>query len=368
MGSSNKNKNKNAHINMKPTTKAPVKPAQKPPVKPVAVAAKAPVKGNIKPQQPALKSQPVVTKPVFKAQPPVVNKKTVQAPPNKSGQPVKNVAIPSKPAPKPVVNAAKNSHQPPALNKKPQPQPQPQRPLPQKSNPAANRPAAVIVKNIAQPKKEDVKKIAPQAKEVVTKAIQQARNNEAARKGVMNSSKDNKPQSPRPEPAVKAMHVQPPSTVHDADFNRETLAVLFKAAKKASEHAYAPYSHFKVGVVLLLDDNKGDGNQFSAYTGCNVENASYSMTCCAERIAMFKAISDGNKKFKAMVLYSSSKKPVSPCGACRQVLMEFAPGNMKIYSIGQFKDEDVNKTQYAVYTVKDLLPSGFTASDFMEKK
>ncbi|HBC73554.1 MAG TPA: cytidine deaminase [Candidatus Wallbacteria bacterium] len=174
-----------------------------------------------------------------------------------------------------------------------------------------------------------------------------------------------KVQAPVKPQAPQQAKTQP---AQSAEFSRETLAILFKAAKKASEHAYAPYSRFKVGAVLLLEDGRGEASQISAYTGCNVENASYGLTCCAERIAIYKAVSDGNKKFKAMILYASAKKPVSPCGACRQVLAEFASADMKIYSIGQFKDEDVSRTSYAIYTVAELLPHGFKASDFIEKK
>ncbi|HNY11408.1 MAG TPA: cytidine deaminase, partial [Candidatus Wallbacteria bacterium] len=120
-------------------------------------------------------------------------------------------------------------------------------------------------------------------------------------------------------------------------------------------------------VRCVLNIASGTSN-LSAYTGCNVENASYSLTCCAERIAVFKAVSDGNTDFKALVLYASSKNPVSPCGACRQVLSEFAPAEMRVYSIGEFRDEDLAKTNYETYTVSELLPRGFKASDFMAKK
>lgn len=151
------------------------------------------------------------------------------------------------------------------------------------------------------------------------------------------------------------------------ELSAQQLEMLFKEAKKVAERAYAPYSNFKVGVVLLIDDGNDKSSQFAAYTGCNIENASYSLTCCAERVAIFKAISDGNKKFKAMILYSTSDKPVSPCGACRQVLSEFADLDMKIYSIGNFNDNNISKTTYVVYTLKELLPHSFSSNDFIKK-
>ncbi len=307
-------------MNQKPQAKPQVQVKQNAAVKQQPV--KHPVSNNNKNQ-----NKPVV----FKTSQPV-----------KGGQPtnLKQAVKPQAPAAKNAVRPAqtnvsnKNAFQPkPQMHTKPQSQ--------QK----------------IQPQKEAVKKI--QQPEKIKPAVE-------PRKGAMT------PDKAKVQTTVKTtmpQHVtENRPAVHAAEFSRETLALLFKAAKKASEHAYAPYSHFKVGAVLLLEDGRGDENQISAYTGCNVENASYGLTCCAERIAIYKAVSDGNKKFKAMVLYASSKKPVSPCGACRQVLAEFAAPDMKVYSIGQFKDEDVSKTPYAVYSVAELLPHGFKASDFIEKK
>lgn len=153
--------------------------------------------------------------------------------------------------------------------------------------------------------------------------------------------------------------------VQSNEISDELLFRLFKEAKAASENAYAPYSKFKVGAVLLIESESNAG-QFSIYTGCNVENASFSMTCCAERIAIFKAISDGNYKFKALVLYATADKPVSPCGACRQVISEFADSDMKIYSIGKFDDKNLAKTPYKIFTVSELLPYQFKAADFVK--
>lgn len=92
---------------------------------------------------------------------------------------------------------------------------------------------------------------------------------------------------------------------------------LLECAWGAQKQAYAPYSHFKVGAALLTNDGK-------IYTGCNIENASYSLTICAERVALFKAVSEGKREFEAIAIVSSGSQPIPPCGACRQVLAEFS--------------------------------------------
>ena len=93
--------------------------------------------------------------------------------------------------------------------------------------------------------------------------------------------------------------------------------LLVQAAKEARKNAYAPYSKFKVGAALLTTDNK-------ITLGGNIENASYGLTVCAERVAIFKAVSEGYKKFKALAVVT--KDGSYPCGACLQVMAEFAPG------------------------------------------
>ncbi len=92
---------------------------------------------------------------------------------------------------------------------------------------------------------------------------------------------------------------------------------LVQAAKRACRHAYAPYSKFKVGAALLTESGE-------IFSGCNVENASYGLTICAERVAIAKAVSEGESKFIALAIAASGGDSVPPCGACRQVMSEFA--------------------------------------------
>ncbi|MEK4424554.1 cytidine deaminase [Solibacillus sp. FSL K6-1523] len=124
---------------------------------------------------------------------------------------------------------------------------------------------------------------------------------------------------------------------------------LIAQSKVARENAYVPYSKFKVGAALLTED----GN---VYHGCNIENASYSMTNCAERTAFFKAVSEGVTKFTAIAIVADTPGPVSPCGACRQVMAEFCSQTMPVYLTNL--NGDVQQT-----TVGDLLPGAFTSED-----
>jgi len=117
--------------------------------------------------------------------------------------------------------------------------------------------------------------------------------------------------------------------------------LLINKAHSVLKNAYSPYSKFKVGAAILTKDGK-------IFSGCNVENISYGLTICAERVALFKAVSEGHTQFEAIAICSSSKKATFPCGACRQVLSEF--GNMKVYL------ENDSKT----HTLSDLLPNSFT--------
>lgn len=110
----------------------------------------------------------------------------------------------------------------------------------------------------------------------------------------------------------------------------ESAAQLMGAAREAAANAYAPYSNFHVGAALLFDDG-------SVVTGCNVENVSYGLTSCAERNALFRAISAGgaNRRIVAVAVTNLAGKPSPPCGACRQVLGEFTAPDAQIYFSGE---------------------------------
>lgn len=121
---------------------------------------------------------------------------------------------------------------------------------------------------------------------------------------------------------------------------------LISEAEKARKMAYTPYSKFKVGAAILSADGK-------IFTGCNIENASFGMSICAERVAIFKAISEGSTKFEAIAVVGDTDKPCSPCGACRQVISEFGEdiplimanlkGDIKIKKIGELLPEAFGK-------------------------
>ena len=121
---------------------------------------------------------------------------------------------------------------------------------------------------------------------------------------------------------------------------------LFALAKEARESAYAPYSDFKVGAALL-------GESGTIYLGCNVENASFGLTVCAERIALFKAVSEGERVFKAIAIYAGSKS-VPPCGACLQVMAEFGDLDILLFD---------SKGSYVKWRISELLPQAFRLND-----
>ena len=123
---------------------------------------------------------------------------------------------------------------------------------------------------------------------------------------------------------------------------------LVALAKEAMEHAYVPYSHFKVGAALLAKDGR-------VFKGCNIENASYGATNCAERTAIFKAVSEGCREFDAIAIVASSGDLVPPCGICRQVLFEFLPDGKVIL--------DSDEKGMVTYLVRELLPCSFTGKD-----
>ncbi|MGI5921067.1 MAG: cytidine deaminase [Syntrophomonadaceae bacterium] len=119
---------------------------------------------------------------------------------------------------------------------------------------------------------------------------------------------------------------------------------LIGVARKALNNSYSPYSGFKVGAALLTEDGR-------IYSGVNVENASFGLTVCAERIAVFKAVSEGQREFVALAVASSGDAFIYPCGACLQVLAEFSP-QIKIFVTNQ-------QDEYQEYHLSDLLPSIF---------
>lgn len=132
---------------------------------------------------------------------------------------------------------------------------------------------------------------------------------------------------------------------------------LIREAYKAQAYSYSPYSGFQVGAALL-------GRNGRVYTGCNIENASYSPTNCAERTAFFKAVSEGEKEFVKIVIVGNKKGAseeerdyCAPCGVCRQVMAEFC--NPKEFQVLLAKSE----TDYRTYRLEELFPFGFSKED-----
>ncbi|MBO5292918.1 MAG: cytidine deaminase [Lachnospiraceae bacterium] len=131
---------------------------------------------------------------------------------------------------------------------------------------------------------------------------------------------------------------------------REEERALLRACMEARQKSYSPYSHFQVGAALLTKGGK-------IYVGCNIENAAYTPTNCAERTAFFSAVSAGEREFAAIAVCGSPEGEVvqyaSPCGVCRQVMMEFCdPQEFRIILV---KSEE----EYEIYTLGELLPEGF---------
>lgn len=124
---------------------------------------------------------------------------------------------------------------------------------------------------------------------------------------------------------------------------------LISVALKAREKAYVPYSNFKVGAAVLTEDG-------STYSGCNIENASFGATNCAERTAIFKAVSEGHRSIKAIAVVGDTTAYTYPCGICRQVIAEFAESNIPIILA---KDEE----DYLVRTLDEILPGPFSKKD-----
>jgi cytidine deaminase len=121
---------------------------------------------------------------------------------------------------------------------------------------------------------------------------------------------------------------------------------LVLAARRGREAAHAPYSRFKVGAALEAEDG-------TIITGCNVENATYGLTICAERVAVFKAVSEGHRAFRRIAIVADASEPTPPCGACRQILWEFG-GNLEVI-LANLTEETGR------YRLADLLPLPFDA-------
>ncbi len=132
--------------------------------------------------------------------------------------------------------------------------------------------------------------------------------------------------------------------------SEKTIKELIQSALNARSKAYSPYSHYQVGAALLTQSGK-------VFQGCNIENASYGATNCAERTAIFKAVSEGESSFRAIAIAGGLKgqDPVDyayPCGICRQVISEFAGEDFQIIVAKSVEE-------YKVYTLAELLPAGF---------
>lgn len=128
---------------------------------------------------------------------------------------------------------------------------------------------------------------------------------------------------------------------------------LLKSALEARENAYVPYSHFAVGAALRTMEGK-------IYTGCNIENASYGLTVCAERVALFKAVSVGERNFVALAVVADTSDVCSPCGACRQVLAEFCP-ELKIMMANM-------QGKMVIKDIQELLPGFFKFDDMLRRE
>jgi cytidine deaminase len=126
------------------------------------------------------------------------------------------------------------------------------------------------------------------------------------------------------------------------------MQALIALARTARGRAYVPYSRYPVGAALLCGSGK-------IYPGCNVENAAYPMTMCAERTALFSAVAAGEREFVAMAVIADAARPVPPCGACRQALLELAP-DLQVALANLEGDERLT-------TPRELLPEGFVAED-----
>ncbi|NQY36401.1 MAG: cytidine deaminase [Alteromonadaceae bacterium] len=128
---------------------------------------------------------------------------------------------------------------------------------------------------------------------------------------------------------------------------------LVEKAKQASQNAYAPYSHFSVGAAAYTSTGK-------IIAGCNVENASFGLTVCAERNCIGHAVVNGEQKFTSMVIYTEQTKLTPPCGACRQVIAEFFESSAQVMAVNHLD-------QRKIWSVFELLPDAFTPQDLINK-
>ena len=129
-------------------------------------------------------------------------------------------------------------------------------------------------------------------------------------------------------------------------------AELLERAVEARDRSYSPYSHYAVGAALLTKDGR-------IYQGCNIENASYTPTICAERTAFFKAVFDGVRDFEAIAIIGSGDSPAFPCGVCRQVMAEFCEPSFCIVTANRDRSEVV------VSPLSDMLPHSFGPRDLL---
>lgn len=135
--------------------------------------------------------------------------------------------------------------------------------------------------------------------------------------------------------------------------NAELAAQLMDAARRAAEQAYVPYSNFPVGAALLTVDG-------TIVTGCNVENASYPLTNCAERVAIGTAVAGGTRVIEAIAVYAPRVETVTPCGACRQVINEFKPADEELWMIFNTNDGP------EIVPFSDILPRAFGPRDLQD--
>ena len=136
------------------------------------------------------------------------------------------------------------------------------------------------------------------------------------------------------------------------EINVKNDSELMDMAKEAMKSAYAPYSHFSVGAAVETDDGK-------VYCGCNIENSSYGATICAERTAIFKAVSEGYRRITRIAICDSNNSFAWPCGICRQVMSEFAVEDFYVIL------EDNGKLSN--FFLKELLPNSFSGKDMNKK-